>query len=220
MKNSKADRGTALSRFLARLTAAERKILKGLRTPFQVQTFLDSLAYSADDFYRCPLRALRDRTAACFDGGLFAAVALRLLGHRPLVLDMIPNDRDDDHILALYRVRGFWGAVAKSNFSGLRFREPVHRTVRELVLSYFEQYFNVVGEKTLRGYTAPVDLSRLDRLDWMEKDDNLEALADRLDTVRRFSLLTPAMVKGLSPVDPRTLQAGLTGSNDAGLWKP
>lgn len=109
-----------------------------LSNPSRIQAFLDELAYSTEPIYRCPLRVLRERTAHCFDGALFAAAALRCLGYPPLIVDLLPNGRDDDHLLALYRVDGHWGAVAKSNFVGLRFREPIHRTLRELALSYFE----------------------------------------------------------------------------------
>jgi hypothetical protein len=151
---------------------------------------------------------------------LFGAAALRRLGHRPLILDMLPNDRDDDHLLALYRRDGHWGAVAKSNCVGLRFREPIYRTLRELTLSYFEQYFNVYGEKSLRGYTMPLNLQVFDRLEWMTRNDHLEAIAQRLDQLRKVSLITPAMIEGLSPVDERTRQAGFFGANEAGLFRP
>jgi hypothetical protein len=163
---------------------------------------------------------LRDRTGHCFDGALFAAAMLRRIGYPPLILDMIPNDRDDDHLLALYKRDSSWGAVAKSNFSGLRLREPIYRTLRELVLSYFEDYFNARGEKTLRGYTVPLSLKAFDRLNWMTSDDHLDVIADRLGEIRQITLLTEGMVANLAPVDKRSLQAGLLGVNDAGLYKP
>jgi len=201
------------------LTREERTLIAGLRTPYKIQAFLDSIPYSADPFYRCPLRVLRDRTAHCFDGALFAAAILRRIGYPPLILDMIPNKRDDDHLLALYKQRGHWGAVAKSNFSGLRFREPVFRTLRELVLSYFEQYYNVKREKTLRGYTIPLNLRFYDRDQWTTSDAVLERIAQRTDEIRRFSLLSAGMIRALSPVDERTYNAGLQGANQNGLYK-
>lgn len=203
----------------ASLTPAEAEFLAGLDTPLKIQAFLDTLLYSAEDRYRCPLTVLRDRSAHCYDGAVFAAALLRRLGHRPRILDMLPNDRDDDHLLALFQRDGCWGALAKSNFSGLRYREPIHRTLRELVLSYFEDYFNSAGEKTLRAYTVPLNLARFDRLGWEIHDDALDAIADRLDQIRKVLLLTPAMVAGLAPVDPRSLAAGLMGANAAGLFK-
>ncbi len=99
---------------------------------------------------------------------------------------MLPNSRDDDHLLALFKRGGHWGAVAKSNFVGLRYREPIFRTLRELVLSYFEQFYNVEGEKTLRGYTVPMNLRRFDRLPWMTEDAPLDLIADHLDEIRSY----------------------------------
>ena len=211
---------TAVAAFTRALTAPERKLMAGLTTPVRIQAFLDTVPYSSEPVYRCPLQVLRDRLAHCFDGALFAAAALRRIGHPPLILDMLPNDRDDDHLLALFKQDGHWGAIAKSNFAGLRYREPVFRNLRELVLSYFEQYYNVAGEKTLRGYTVPLDLAAFDALDWMTSDAPLERIADRTDTIRRYALLTPKMVAGLSAVDERLYSAGLQGANTAGLFKP
>jgi hypothetical protein len=133
---------------------------------------------------------------------------------------MLPNDRDDDHLLAVYRRDGRWGAVAKSNFAGLTFREPVYASMRELVMSYFEQYFNVHREKTLRAFARPLDLRRFDRLDWMGTDAALDAIAEALGRQRIVRLLTPAMVKRLSRVDDRSYAAGLAGANRKGLYQP
>lgn len=211
---------TPTDEFLRHLTTAERARLRRLRTPADIQAMVDGFTYSSDPFYRCPLRTLRDGLAHCFDGALFAAAALRLLGFPPLVLEMLPNHRDDDHILALYKIDGHWGAIGKSNFVGLRFREPIHRTLRELVLSYFEAYYNIEREKTLRGYTLPMNLARLDHTRWMVSDDGLEDVAAAFDRQRRVRLLTPAMERRLQPVDPRTYEAGLQGAVAAGLWRP
>lgn len=211
---------TVFSQFDQQLTDSERRLMASLDSPFKIQAFLDELTYSADPFYRCPLRVLWERTAHCFDGALFAAAALRRLGFPPLILDMLPNERDDDHLLALFKIEGCWGAIAKSNFSGLRFREPVHRTLRELVLSYFEQYYNVEGEKTLRGYTRPLKLSAYDRFGWMVRDEPLERIANRLDEIPRFRLISERMAENLAPVDNRTYQAGMLGVNEKGLFRP
>jgi len=195
------------------------KLISSLTSPVKIQAFLDSIPYSAEDIYRCPLRVLRDRKAHCFDGAMFAAAALRRLGYPPLVLDMLPHN-DDDHLLALYQRDEHWGAVAKSNFVGLRFREPVYRTLRELVMSYFEDFYNVDREKTLRGYTVPLNLSALDPLKWMTSDETMDVIADKLDKIRKVNLLTDDMIAGLTSVDERSYQAGLMGVNAAGLYKP
>ena len=209
------------ARALARAawTAAERRVFERLTTPAAIQAFLDRLPYSADPIYRCPRTVLRDRKAHCFDGALFAAAALRRLGHPPRILDLFAEN-DDDHLLALFQVGGLWGAVAKSNFVGLRYREPIHRTLRELVMSYFEDYYNAAGQKTLRFYTAPLDLRRFDRLGWMTDDAPLEAIAQATDRLRRYPLLTPAMARRLLPVDRRSFESGMLGTDPAGLYRP
>jgi len=197
-------------------TRAELAALRPLRTPGRIQSFLDGLAYRTEDEPGSPRRVLAERRAHCYDGALFAAAALRRLGHRPLLVDL-QAVRDDDHVLAAFRVRGHWGAVAKSNFAGLRFREPVFRSIRELALSYLEDYFNLRGEKTLRRYSVPFDLSRLDPLDWTFRDDHLTEIAARLDRSRHHRLLTAEMERALARVDARSLQAGMVGTDMAGV---
>ena len=200
-------------------TVSERRLLDRLTDPARIQGFLDRIPYSADHFYRCPRRVIRDRKAHCFDGAVFAAAALRRIGHPPLLLDMRAV-RDDDHIIALFHRDGLTGAVAKSNFVGLRYREPIFRTVRELVLSYFEDFYNLAREKTLRAYSLALDLSRFDALEWETRDDGLEVIASRLDTIRHFPLLSGRQAARLAPVERRLFAAGLSGANWKGLYKP
>jgi hypothetical protein len=210
----------AMKGFEQALTKPERRLLSGLTSPNRIQAFLDNLTYSPESGYRCPLRVLREKIAHCFDGALFGAAALRRLGHQPLVLYMIATARDDDHLLAIYKRDGYWGAVAKSNFVGLRFREPVYRTLHELVMSYFEPYYNVAREKTLRSYTVPLNLRPYDKLNWMMKDEPLERIAERLDEIRKFPVLTRRAVRGLSLVDERSYRAGMYGLDRKGLFSP
>jgi len=216
----KKNTGSEIKSFDEVLTKTEGRLIVSLNTPNKIQLFLDELAYSSEVVYRCPLRVLRQRTCQCFDGALFGAAMLRRLGHPALILNLLPNTRDDDHVLALFKHRGHWGAVAKSNFVGLRFREPIYRTLRELVLSCFEQYYNVAGEKTLRGYTLPLNLKTFDGFQWMTTDTPLEQIAQRLDEIRRVSILEKSMIGRLSLVDKRSRQAGLLGANKAGLYQP
>ena len=121
--------------------------------------------------------------------------------------------QDTDHVIAVFRLRGYWGAIAKSNFSGLRYREPVYRNVRELVMSYFEGYVNLRGERTLRAFSRPVNLARFDRShpDWMVSEAPLWWIAEYLVDVTHTRLLTSAMVRDLSRVDRRSLDAALAG---------
>jgi hypothetical protein len=202
------------------LSDNDRVLMNSLTSPIDIQAFLDSIPYSTNDFYRSPLRVMRDRVAHCFDGAVFAAAVLRRIGHPPLILDMLSNGRDDEHLLALFKTGGYWGAVAKSNFVGLRYREPVYRTIRELVMSYFEQYYNTDREKTLRGYTGPLNLKRFDSLNWMTADETMELIARRTDEIRRVTVIDAEMEKRLSLVDERSYQAGLLGSDPSGLFNP
>jgi hypothetical protein len=190
---------------------AERALLRRLSTPAKTQAFLDTLAYNREvggQTCRSPRRVLRDQIAHCFEGALLAAAALSFHGFPALILDL-EAVRDVDHILAVYRLDGHWGAIAKSNYASLRFREPVYRTVRELVMSYFEHYHNRRGEKTLRGYSRPV---RLDRFPgWRVAEDDVWQIPEYLCTIRHAPVLTSAMASGLNRLDRRLRQAEQTG---------
>ena len=144
-------------------TSSELRTLRALKTPAGIQRFLDELPYNLSYTARSPKKVLRDRTASCLEGGIFAAAALRIIGFPPLIFDL-EAEQDTDHVIAIFKVRGHWGAVAKSNFTGCRYREPVYRSLRELAMSYFNIYFNLRGERTLRRYSRPVNLARFDRL--------------------------------------------------------
>jgi hypothetical protein len=193
-------------------TPREWRALRALRSPVGIQKALEAMPYHVATTAWSPRRVLREGTAHCLEGAVFAAAALRALGFPPLLLDL-EAVQDTDHVIAVYRLRGHWGAIAKSNFSGLRFREPVYRTVRELVMSYFEGYMNLRGERTLRAYSEPVDLGRFDRRHpgWMISEDDLWWIPEHLVGVSHTRLLTATMTRNLSRVDRRTLSAGLVG---------
>ncbi|HWQ05543.1 MAG TPA: hypothetical protein VN452_09335 [Longilinea sp.] len=196
------------------LSDLEVKTLAALRTPYEVQLYLDSLPYIAEERNRSPLAVLHDGQAHCYDGALLAAAVLRRIGYEPLLIDLWPEPgMDDDHVLALYQVEGHWGALAKSNYAGLRFREPVYRTLRELVMTYFENFYSLEGIKTLRSYTQPLNLSRLDHLNWEIDEHGVTVIEARLHQLRRYPLLTPNMVQRLSPMDARAYEAGMHGTN-------
>ena len=191
-------------------TPAEYGVLRTLRTPEKIQALIDLLTYNKEvggDTCRSPRRVLRDRTAHCMEGALFGAAALRVLGHPPLVLDF-EAVRDDDHVIAIFQRDGHWGAVAKSNYSGLRYREPVYRNLRELALSYFEVYFNLRRERSLRRFSGPVNLGRFDSEEWMTTEEPLWFIANYLFTVKHYPLLRPEMVKHLHRLDDRSFRAG------------
>ena len=188
-------------------TSAEVCKLRSLKNPHGIQRFLDDMPYHLADTAWSPRRVLRENTSHCFEGAMFAAAALRVNGYPPLVFDL-EAEHDTDHVVAIYRVRGHWGAVAKSNYTGCRYREPVYRSLRELALSYFEVYFNLRRERSLRTFSRPVNLARFDDLNWMTTDKHLWFVAEYLLTIHHFPLLTPAMIKKLHRLDDRSFRAG------------
>ncbi len=192
------------------LSPKELRTLKALKTPAKIQRFIDELEYQYADTAGSPRRVLRERKGHCLEGALLAAAALRLQGHKPLLMDL-EAVRDDDHVIALYRERGLWGGIAKSNYAGLRFRAPVYRTLRELALSYFESYYNLRGERTLRAYSRPVDLRRLDKRGWMAAEDDVWFVAEALVAAKHCELVPHSVARGLPRLDRRSFEAGMHG---------
>jgi hypothetical protein len=184
--------------------------LRRLKTPQGIQAFLDALPYNLALTAASPAIVLRDRTASCLEGAIFAAAALRVLGFPPLIFDL-EADQDTDHVVAVFKSRGLWGAIAKSNFTGCRYREPVHRTLRELALSYFNTYFNLRFERTLRRYSRPVNLKQFDDREWMTSEKPIWFIAERLCEIPHTSLMPPAVAKNLTRVDARTVKAEMLG---------
>lgn len=193
------------------LTPAERKLYRSLKNPFLIQRYLDEgIGYNKKATCYAPRAVIRHETAHCMEGAMFAAAALRMNGHPPLVVDL-EAVRDDDHVIAVYRSHGRWGAVAKSNYSGLRLREPVYKTVRELVMSYFDQYHNLRGEKSLRGFSRPINLRQFDRLNWMTVDGEMWEIPTYLCGVAHSPIAPPAVMKRLNRMDKRLFGAGQYG---------
>jgi len=191
-------------------SSSELRTLRALKTPAGIQRFLDQLPYNLSFTARSPQKVLRDRTASCLEGGIFAAAALRVIGFPPLIFDL-EAEQDTDHVVAIFKVGRHWGAVAKSNFTGCRYREPVYRNLRELAMSYFNIYFNLRGERTLRRYSRSVNLARFDHLDWIATDKPIWFIAEHLCEIPHISLLTPPMEKRLTRVDRRTFKGEMIG---------
>jgi len=200
-------------------TKAELRLFGRLSSPITIQRYLNRLAYDSDYGARSPRWIIKERKAHCFEGAIFGAAALRQLGHRPRLVD-IRSWNDDDHVIAVFKERGHWGAVAKSNYTVIRFREPVYRTLRELVMSYFDVYFNPIGQKTMRSYSLPLDLCQFDKRLWMTTDGDLEYIGDKLNIRKHFPVLTRSMIRRLNLVDPDLVKAGLLGAKPEGLYKP
>ena len=195
------------SNHIGEFTPAELRKLRGLRDPHGIQRFLDDMPYHLADTAWSPRRVLRENTSHCFEGAMFAAAALRANGYPPLVFDL-EAEHDTDHVVAIYRINGHWGAIAKSNYTGCRYREPVYRTLRELALSYFEVYFNLRRERSLRTFSRPANLARFDRLQWMTTEKPLWFVTEYLFDIHHYPLLPPGMAGRLHRLDDRSFRAG------------
>lgn len=193
------------------LSPKDLRTLRSLNTPAKIQKFIDAIPYDYADTARSPRRVLRERAGHCMEGALLAAAALRVNGYPALLMDL-EAVRDDDHVVALYREHGLWGGIAKSNYAGLRFRAPIYRTLRELALSYFEHYYNLRGERTLRAYSAAVKLSRFDSQHWMTSEQDVWCVPEYLAEVRHYPLFPHKVARKLPRLDRRSYEAGMHGS--------
>jgi hypothetical protein len=197
--------------FLSKLSRKHRALFLSLTSAEKIQQYLDTLEYCSDSKYHCPLTVMNTGVGCCVQGAFVAAVAFRRMGYLPLMLEMTAV-HDDDHVLAVYRKNGCWGAVAKSNYVGLRARLPVYRSLRELIMSYFEVYYNLKGERSLRTYSLPLNLARFDRLNWMTSDKNLDFILEKLEQSRHFPLFTQKMIRSFNRVDRWLYKACMLGT--------
>ncbi len=202
---------------------SERKVLRGLTTPYAIQQYLEQCAYRSESsvaefFSKSPRGVMREQRAHCFEGALFAAAALQEIGYAPLIIDLVAV-RDDDHVIAPFLYKKRWGSVSKSNFPLLLFREPVYKNLRELVMSYFDFYFNNEGEKTLREYSLPLNLQRFDSRNWRTSDENMEYLTPALERKPHFRLISREMERRMATVEGRVYAAGFTGVDQKGVYQ-
>ena len=192
-------------------TEKELTMLQRLRTPRLIQDYLETLPINFEpngDTCRSPRRVLAEGTAHCIEGAMLAAVALRIHGARPLILDLEATPNDLDHVVALYARNGYWGAISKTNHAVLRFRDPVYRTIRELALSYFHEYTDLCGKKTLRAYTRPINLARFDTRGWMTADGDVWYIAEHLVHAPHTRILNRSQCAQLRRADPLEITAG------------
>jgi hypothetical protein len=195
---------------LSHFTKSELRFLRGLKTPAGIQRFLDDVPYHLETSAWSPRRVIHGKTAHCLEGAIFATAALRALGRPPLLWDL-EADQDTDHVVALFQERGLWGSIAMSNYSGCRGRQPVYRSLRELAMSYFDTYFNLRGERTLRRFSRPVDMARFDKQHWMTSEKDVWFVVDHLFDIPHTPLLPRGHEKHLARVDARTKASGLVG---------
>lgn len=195
------------------LLKQEVLLLKKLNTPQKIQTWLESIPFNTEtkgETLYSPRMVMKMKKAHCMEGALFAALALTYHGYKPLLLDLKVDTirHDSDHVVTLFQKDGHWGAISKTRHAVLRYRDPIYKSIRELVMSYFHEYFIGSGKKTLRSYsTKPFDLSKLG-YDWITSTDNLFDIASTLDSAPHTKILTPAQVRGLRNASRIEIKAG------------
>ncbi len=180
------------------LTPLERQLFSRLNTPQKIQDYLDSLPINFEtegETYMSPRRTIKAMTAHCFEGALLAAAILAYHGQKPFILDLKTAPVDQDHVVALFKQNGYWGAISKTNHAVLRYRDPVYASVRELTLSYFHEYFMEDGRKTLRTYSAPFDMSSRPLTSWLTREEELFDLVQELDVSPHFPLVPKKNIK-------------------------
>ncbi len=199
----------------------ERKIFNKLNSPKKVQDFLDKLTINfekKEETVYSPRMVIKHKKAHCMEGAMFAAAALEYHGHKPYVMDLRSIDGDYDHVVAVFKQFGSYGAISKTNHAVLRYREPIYRSVRELAMSYFHEYFDDNGKKTLREYSELFDLRWFDptssargglrRASWRTAEKNLFEIPEKLDEIKHYKILSPAQIKNLRKADEIEIKAG------------
>ena len=198
--------------FFKDFTSSQIKILKSLNTPSKIQTFLNKIPINFEesgDTCMSPKSVLEKRKAHCMEGAMFAAATLRFHGEKPLIMDFESTSDDFDHVIAIFKRSGFYGSISKTNHAVLRYREPIYRTLRELALSFFHEYFlNKNGKKTLRTFSKPINLSRFDNQNWMTSKENVWFIPEHLTKIPHKSILNKAQIRSLRLADEIERQAG------------
>ena len=204
-------------RIKALLTPPEWRLLRTLSTPQKIQDYLDRLSINFEmkgETYMSPRRLMKQKTAHCFEGALLAAAALAYHGQKPLLMDLRTAVPYEDHVVALFRSNGLWGAISKTNHSILRYRDPVYRSPRELAMSYFHEYVESNGKKSLREYSAPFDLSRYSPAKWITAGEDLHWLVGALDASRHLPLAPQKIMRQLRKASAVEIKA-----SDIVEWK-
>ncbi|HVX90428.1 MAG TPA: hypothetical protein VHC20_02200 [Candidatus Paceibacterota bacterium] len=193
------------------LTKGEEARLRKLTTPAMIQDFLDAIPMNHEkqgETHRSVHAALTADKAHCIEGALIAAAALMLQGEKPLLMDLTAHRPDDDHVVALYKKNGYWGAISKTNHPTIRFRDPVYRTLRELALSYFHEWFmNGDGKKTLKSFSKPLNLRKFGT-DWITSEKDLWYLDKVLNQLPHYALVPKGNAKYIRTADKMELAAG------------
>jgi len=192
-------------------TKKEIALIKKINTPAKVQDFLNSLRFNFEkdgrETIKSPIRVLREKNAHCLEGAILGAYVLSLHGHKPLILHLQTTKGDFDHIIALFKEDGLWGALSKTNHGVLRYREPVYKNIRELVMSYFHEYFLDDGKKTLRRYSKPLNLNVFEK-NWMLEEKDLWDIDEELDRIKHYDIAPKKVFKKLRKADKIEIEMG------------
>ncbi len=189
----------------------ELKLLKSLNTPRKIQDFINKIPVNFEEHCETcfsPRLVLKYNQAHCMEGAMLAAVALRLQGHKPLVVDLTSTKDDFDHVIAVFKQNNHWGAITKTNHAVLRYREPVYKTIRELVMSFFHEYFLDDGRKTLRSYSTPIDLSKFDKKGWMTSEEDVWYIPEHLEKIPHKQILSKKQISNLRRADKIEINVG------------
>lgn len=203
-----------LTRTASGLTKEEYKTLMNLSTPIKIQDFLDALPMNFEkegDTHRSPRAVLRTQKAHCIEGAMLAATALWLHSEPPLIMNLSARlgRGDVDHVITLYKRNGYYGAISKTNHAVLRFRDPIYRTLRELALSYFNEWFLISsGEKTLECYSKQLDLEKHFGTAWITQEKDLWEVAEALSVTPHYQLVPKGNLRYLRKADAMEMKAG------------
>jgi hypothetical protein len=194
------------------LSSEEERLFKTLSSPSKIQDFLNTIPYNFElggQTCMSPRSVLQNKRAHCLEGAYLAAAILWYHGASPLLLDLRSTKDDFDHVVTLFKKNGYWGAISKTNHAVLRYREPIYKTIRELALSYFHEYFlNSNGRKTLREYSRPFSLKKFG-YSWITTADNLWDIGAALDDSPHEEVLPKGLTeKMLRPADTIEIKAG------------
>lgn len=199
-------------------TPDERRLFRKLKSPDHIQGYLEGLTYNPTDHASSPRWVMITGEGHCFEGALFAAAALEFNGYRPQLVDLVAED-DDHHVIAVFKDHTGWGSLSKSNTTLLRGRRPFHKDIHELVMSYFDFYFNTKGKLALYSYTDPINLNRYNHLNWRTTDDDLMEMGMSFCDLTHFELIDLNTLKKLPPVNQQILDACLLGADPSGLYQ-
>lgn len=187
------------------LTKKEHSVFSRLNSPQKIQDYLDTLPINFEpngDTLYSPRLVLREKTAHCMEGALFAAAALAYHGQRPLLLDLQTLAHDDDHVVTIFQEKGRWGAISKTNHTILRWRDAVYKTPRELAMSFFHEYYLDDGVKTLKAFSKPFDLRRYKPETWVTTEGTIDFIAEELDESPHVSIIPNGARRRLRKTSP------------------